>query len=175
LCDHIKTSKKYHIGYQAHIHRTSTSKNYIYNLDESDVLECYSANTLFVALARSLGIPSRLCTGHHLDATNIKDKKSHISSNTGHAWSEIWDGSKWILTDATPTQQDQHIVEDSEKAEEAEAEKMEEMGFDPSDAGDKKLYEQYIDIQKEVAPEIRRLIARLEALLPKTEDVHVEK
>ena len=80
-----------------------------------------------MALARALSIPARLCTGHRLDGASVKDKKSHITGGTGHAWSEIWDGTKWILTDATPTQQDQNTVDDAEKEEKKENEKMEEM------------------------------------------------
>lgn len=61
ICDYIQKNKKYHVGYQAHIHRISKEKNYFYNLDLSPVLECYSANTLFVALVRDMGISARLC------------------------------------------------------------------------------------------------------------------
>jgi hypothetical protein len=62
-----------------------------------------------------------MCGGH---VAKTKDKKSHISNNTGHAWSEIWDGTKWLRTDATPSRQDDHIVEDSEREEQEEQEKM---------------------------------------------------
>lgn len=124
---------------------------------------------------RALGIPARMCTGHSLNSQNIIDKKSQISGNTGHAWSEVWSGTAWIRTDATPTQQDQNIVEDSEKEEKEEKERMEEMGFNPNDPKDKALYDEYCDIQKEAAPDIRRLIARLEDMLPKTEEVYQER
>ncbi len=171
LCDYIKTSKKYNVEYQAHIHRTSTTNDYFYNLDESQVLECFSANALFVGIARMLGVPARMC-GWHVPKT--KNKKSHISNSTGHAWSEIWDGNKWIRTDATPVEQDDHIVEDAERKEKEENEKMEEQGFDPNNPNDIKNYELYKRIEVSVQPQIRRLIKELESILPKDEVANTE-
>jgi hypothetical protein len=76
--------------------------------------------------------------------------------------------------DATPTEQDDHIVEDAERQEKEEKEKMEEQGFDPNNPQDKKAYELYKSIEEEVQPEIRRTIKEIEVLLPKDEVGHVE-
>lgn len=76
--------------------------------------------------------------------------------------------------DATPTNQDDHIVEDAERKEKDEKEKMEEQGFDPNNPADKRDYNTYQSIEQEVQPEIRRLIKELEAMLPKDEIAHME-
>jgi hypothetical protein len=78
----------------------SSPDNYLQNLDSSEYLECYSANTLFVGMMRKAGVPARLVVGHFID-TAEKDK-AVINQNTGHAWSEIWDGASWRRVDATP-------------------------------------------------------------------------
>jgi hypothetical protein len=84
---------------------------------------------------RELGIPARLCAGHMLDGRSEHGGKSHISNQTGHAWSEIWDGSSWALMDATPRQKDKNIIDDLkeeiERAEEERKNEMSDMGFDP--------------------------------------------
>ena len=46
-----------------------------------------------------------------------------MTNNTGHAWAEIWDGTKWILMDATPTEKDNKIVDDAKEEEEKEEER----------------------------------------------------
>ena len=45
-----------------------------------------------------------MSTGHVVQALD-KDGKSLLSSNNGHAWSEVWDddNKKWVRFDATPT------------------------------------------------------------------------
>ncbi|MBP7847945.1 transglutaminase domain-containing protein [Patescibacteria group bacterium] len=80
----------------------SNNKNYVTNLDASPVLECFSANVLNTALVRELETPARVVVGHMIQSVS-KDGKAHLSSNNGHAWSEIRDGSKRIRFDATPT------------------------------------------------------------------------
>ena len=51
---HIITSKKYSTKVQGTLRDKSNSHNYIKHLDESPILECFSANSLFVALCREL-------------------------------------------------------------------------------------------------------------------------
>lgn len=134
VCNHIALGKKYSVEYQFYIYHKSTSQDYFTNLDTSPVLECYSANTLYVGLMRELDIATRLCTGHMLDKKNEYVGKSHISNQTGHAWSEIWDGSSWVLMDATPRQKDKNIIDDLkeeiEQAEEDRKNEMSDMGFE---------------------------------------------
>ncbi|MBQ7073524.1 hypothetical protein IJM86_00305 [bacterium] len=48
----------------------SNRNNYIIHLDESPILECFSANSLCVALCRELGVPARLVVGHMIQSTN---------------------------------------------------------------------------------------------------------
>jgi len=78
----------------------STGDNYLQNLDQSEYLEYYSANTKFIAMVRQAGVPARLVIGHKVEGA--QDGKSAITENTGHAWSEIWDGQTWRRFDATP-------------------------------------------------------------------------
>ncbi len=85
---------------QLKLRNESTGDNYVQNLDHSEYLECYSANTLYVAMLRKTGIPARLVIGHKVEGA--KDGKSRIDSQTGHAWTEVWDGTAWRRMDATP-------------------------------------------------------------------------
>jgi hypothetical protein len=78
----------------------STGDNYLQNIDMSEYLECYSANTKFVAIMRQARVPARLVIGHKVEGA--KDGKSSVTQSTGHAWSEIWDGQSWRRFDATP-------------------------------------------------------------------------
>lgn len=85
---------------QHKLRKESTGDNYIQNLDASEYLECYSANTLFAAMMRKAGVPTRLVTGHKVDSAHAG--KAAITTSTGHAWAEIWDGREWRRADATP-------------------------------------------------------------------------
>ncbi len=78
----------------------STEDDYLQNIDNSEYLECYSANTLFIAIMRRIGIPARLVLGDKVE--ELKGGKAVITQNTGHAWSEIWDNKTWRRFDATP-------------------------------------------------------------------------
>ncbi len=85
---------------QLKLREESTGDNYIQNLDASKYLECYSANTLLIAMLRQSGVPARLVTGHNI--TGSDGNKACITSATGHAWAEVWDGNDWHKIDATP-------------------------------------------------------------------------
>lgn len=85
---------------QYKLQNESTADNYFQHLDSSEYLECYSANTLFIAMLRKAGVTARLVRGHKVEGA--RDGKAAINSNTGHAWAEVWDGSCWRRVDATP-------------------------------------------------------------------------
>ena len=118
---HIITTKKYSTKVQGTLRNKSNSSNYITHLDESPILECFSANSLFVALCRELGIAARLCVGHMVQSASKgldpskKEQKALLSKDNGHARSEIYDTDKKqrVRVDATPT-----IKEDGEKSNE---------------------------------------------------------
>lgn len=169
LCNHIALFKKYSVEYQFYIYHKSIWQDYFYNLDESPLLECYSANTLYVALVRELGIPARLCSWHRLESSDEYGGNSHISNKTGHAWSEIWNGSEWILMDATPVQKDKNLVddlkEDINREEENRKNEMSDMWFDSS--SEKWLYDIYKSLEEEVRPMIAKNIRDLENILPR--------
>jgi hypothetical protein len=105
LATYINTTKKYSTTKQGTLRNQSGNKNYITNLDKSPILECYSANSLLVALCRELGIPARLIVGHLIQSSN-KDGKGFLSTNNGHARTEIRDGTQRIRFDATPKQKE---------------------------------------------------------------------
>lgn len=99
---------------QLKLRSESTGDNYIQNLDKSEYLECYSANTLFIAMLRKAGISSRLVIGHHVESA--KDGKASINSTTGHAWTEVWDGNSWRRMDATPNPKQQKKDQDQNES-----------------------------------------------------------
>lgn len=111
-------------GLQYKLRKESTGDTYIQNLDTSEYLECYSANTLFCAMLRKVGVPARLVVGDRVQGG--KNGKSAITDQTGHAWSEIWDGKQWVRFDATPAakpedkKQNQNKDEQNQSAEEAQ-------------------------------------------------------
>jgi len=107
----------------------STGDNYLQNIDTSEYLECYSANTKFIAMMRKAGIPARLVIGHKVEGA--KDGKSAITQSTGHAWSEIWDGKTWRRFDATPNPK----PEDQKKSDEKDKEKSKESADEAEDGG----------------------------------------
>lgn len=96
----------------------STGDDYLQKIDASEYLECYSANTKFIAMMRKAGVPARLVVGHKVEGA--KDGKSAITESTGHAWAEIWDGSTWRRVDATPNPK----PEDKKEPKEGEGEKQ---------------------------------------------------
>jgi len=95
--------KKYANVSQKGFHKSDVN-GYIEALYEASQMDCLPANILFVVLSRSLGYPARLVIGYQ---TYIKDKKTYVSTNQGHAWAEIFDNWKWIRVDATPVNTDQ--------------------------------------------------------------------
>ena len=104
---YIIKNKKYSTKVQWTLRNKSNRDNYIKHLDESPILECFSANSLFVALCRELWVPARLVVGHMVQSTN-KEGKACLTKNDGHAWSEIWDSAswKWLRVDSTPTEKE---------------------------------------------------------------------
>ena len=104
---YIVKNKKYSTKVQWTLRDKSNRNDYIKNLDRSPILECFSANSLCVALCRELWIPARLVVWHMIQSTNA-EWKACITKNDWHAWSEIWDESiwAWIRVDATPTQKE---------------------------------------------------------------------
>lgn len=118
----------------------STGDNYLQNIDQSEYLECYSANTKFIAIMRKVGISARLVVGHKVEG--VKDGKSAITQSTGHAWSEVWDGKAWRRFDATPNvkPEDQKETEKGEENSEKNesVEEAQDGGVDsPKENGDK--------------------------------------
>lgn len=109
----------------------STGDNYLQNIDASEYLECYSANTKFIAIMRKTGISARLVIGHKVKGT--KDGKSAITQSTGHAWSEIWDGKAWRRFDATPNpkpEDQKKSDKDEEKGDKKSVDEAQDGGID---------------------------------------------
>ncbi|OGE83255.1 MAG: hypothetical protein A3B10_01210 [Candidatus Doudnabacteria bacterium RIFCSPLOWO2_01_FULL_44_21] len=83
------------------VYRTGDPAKYFSRIEQHKQADCDVANTYFVSLLRRLGIQSRLVSGHYV---KVKDNQGAavISSGTGHAWAEVWDGKTWQRLDATP-------------------------------------------------------------------------
>lgn len=117
----------------------STGYNYLQNIDQSEYLECYSANTKFIAMMRKAGVPARLVIGHKVEGA--KDGKSAITQSSGHAWAEIWDGKIWRRFDATPNPKPEDQKEsdkDQKKSEKEPAKEAQDGGIDkPQEQGGK--------------------------------------
>lgn len=117
---------------QLKLRSESSGDNYVQNLDQSEYLECYSANTLYIAMSRKIGIPARLVIGHKVEGA--KDGKARIDSQTGHAWTEIWDGSVWRRMDATPRPKQQK--QDQKGDSNSPTEEAQDGGVDRQDQGE---------------------------------------
>lgn len=114
---------------QYKLREESTGDNYIQNLDASEYLECYSANTKFIAMVRAAGVPARLVNGYR--AEGQKKGKTAITQSGGHAWAEIWDGNSWVRFDATPNAK----PEDKKKDDKGEPQKAAEEAEDGGEEG----------------------------------------
>lgn len=102
----------------------SAGGSYLQNIDLSEYLECYSANTKFIAMMRKAGIPARLVIGYKVEGA--KNGKSAITQNTGHAWAEIWDGTAWKRFDATPNPKPEDRKESDKDRKDSQKESAEE-------------------------------------------------
>lgn len=83
------------------VYQGGNPKGYFQRIEEHKKADCDVANTYFAALLSRLEIPVRMVTGHYV---KVKDRQGNaaISSGTGHAWVEVWDGRSWDKLDATP-------------------------------------------------------------------------
>jgi transglutaminase-like putative cysteine protease len=98
-------TKTYATNYQGTIVVQSAGQDdYISRLWDAPKLECYSANHLFVALARQLWYTAKLSVGYH--TWFVHEWKSYITSNDGHARSEILIRGQRHIVDVTPTMPD---------------------------------------------------------------------
>lgn len=83
------------------IYQGENPAGYFQRIEEHKKADCDVANTYFAALMSRLDIPAHMVTGHYV---KVKDRRGNavISSGTGHAWTEVWDGMSWQKLDATP-------------------------------------------------------------------------
>ena len=121
--------------------RSSPSNQYIQNLDLSEYLECYSANTLFIAMMRKAGVPARLVIGHRVQ--NANGGKAAIDTSNGHAWAEVWDGIAWRRFDATPKPKPEDKPADQKPGDDTPTQSADDGGIEqpptpPQDAKDRK-------------------------------------
>lgn len=123
---YIISQKKYSEKVQWELHRKSDTSNYLVHLDASPILECFSANTLFVGLCRKMWLAARIVVGHMVQRLDTNGKWL-LGSGNGHAWSEVWNEQtqSWELFDATPI-----VKENGEKSEQNGQESGESEGQD---------------------------------------------
>ena len=83
------------------VYGAGNPNQYFARIEQHKQADCDVANTYFVNLLWKAGIKARLVSGHYV---KVKDKQNAavISSGTGHAWAEVWDGRAWQKLDATP-------------------------------------------------------------------------
>lgn len=120
---------------QEHLQKISNGNNYIHNLDSSTHLECYSANTLFIAMLRTIGIAARMVIGHKVDSLN-RAGHSEINASNCHGWCELWNGSRWVRFDATPPFDPNDPKNHPDPQEEEDEEKQEQSEQNPEKADD---------------------------------------
>ncbi len=83
------------------VYQGGNPKDYFRRIEEHKKADCDVANTYFAALLSRLEIPTRMVTGHYVQVKN-RQGNAAISSGTGHAWVEVWNGQSWEKLDATP-------------------------------------------------------------------------
>lgn len=83
------------------VYQGGNPKDYFRRIEEHKKADCDVANTYFAALLSRLEIPVRMVTGHYVKVKN-RQGNAAISSGTGHAWVEVWNGRSWDKLDATP-------------------------------------------------------------------------
>ncbi len=83
------------------VYAAGNPDQYFARIEQHKQADCDVANSYFVALLRRAGLKARLVEGHYV---KVKDKQNAavMSSGTGHAWAEVWDGRNWQRLDATP-------------------------------------------------------------------------
>ncbi len=65
-------------------------------------ITCQGYSAIFIALARSQGIPSRLIFGHHLSVpSNNWTTEEYKMDRTDHWWAEAYVGGRWVIVDCT--------------------------------------------------------------------------
>jgi hypothetical protein len=163
----IKTNKSYPKDLKAahavqlRLRSQSTKDNYLPTLAASPELECYSSATLFLDWARRLGIPARLVLGHMVDKAHKGE--CLMTSDTGHAWGEVWDGRTWKRIDVTPPKAPDEDKEDGESGEPPEHEDMDEAKDDAIDVSpDQDLAEKVQDRQDAAAKQMEDAISDAE-------------
>ncbi|MGE5379320.1 MAG: transglutaminase domain-containing protein [Candidatus Saccharibacteria bacterium] len=92
---------KEHYTYTTLYSQTPAGKDEVeWFLFNSKMGMCTHFNSAFVLLARSLGIPTRICSGY---LVNEYVDSQEISSEDAHAYAEIRFGEdQWVIFDATP-------------------------------------------------------------------------
>lgn len=122
---------------------------YFERIFEKRVVDCDMANTVFIALLREIGVPSRLARGYwpYEDAEILQ-------SVHGHGWTEVWDEAdgRWTVVEAVPP----NVLEERERV--ADAMKAPPEGAD-----------NFIRWRR-LTPE-----AALEARKKRREDLHLER
>lgn len=65
-------------------------------------ITCQGYSAIFIALARSQGIPSRLIFGHHLSVpSNNWTTEEYKMDKTDHWWAEAYVNGRWVIIDCT--------------------------------------------------------------------------
>ncbi|MBP6085202.1 hypothetical protein KA517_03115 [Candidatus Gracilibacteria bacterium] len=163
----IKTNKSYPKDLKAahavqlRLRTQSTKDNYLPTLAASPELECYSSATLFLDWARRLGIPARLVLGHMIQ--KAQQGQCFMTSETGHAWGEVWDGKKWRRIDVTPPKKKDDEEQDGDKGDSPPEEDMDNAQDDAIDVSpEQDLSEKIQDRQDQAAKQMEDAISDAE-------------
>jgi len=144
------------------VYRSGPPENYFQRIEKHTQADCDVANTYFVALLSSINIKARLVSGHYVSSKD-KNNAAVISSGTGHAWAEVWDGHGWHRLDATPPG-DPNMDEDETDEETSDAAFEGDFGEKESSILSDEELEKLIEeaskalAEKEKAPEEKRAL-----------------
>ncbi len=136
---------------------------YFRRIEEHKKADCDVANTYFLALLSRLEIPARIVTGHYVKIKNHAGA-AVISSGTGHAWAEVWDGAAWQRLDATPPGDPAMDEEETDEKKEDETFEGDFGEVEAEEISDEKLEQMMAEARKaleakERAPEEQRALS----------------
>lgn len=73
--------------------------------------DCDVVNTALVASLRAAGIPARMVYGYANSDGFLDPSRGSLDNAESHGWVEYYNGSEWVMLDATPTRVDDYTAQ----------------------------------------------------------------